>query len=295
MSDSAPSSGQQSNVQESKPAGIDWLATTAGALAAVTSAVLLSTLGAVGTLLGAAVGSVAATIGTNLYSQGLAKSREKVARAHTLARWRSAGLAGARDGSKAASGPGSGPSSAAASDAPSGAASDPASEPATEPEDESVEASAAEQAPSWRARLRTLPWKRIGLLSLAMFLVVVAAITIIELFAGRSLSAIVGGDDGRTTISGVTGDGSKERDQKPGKDPSTGETGTSKPSTSPSVDPSEAQSEAPQQSEQDEPEEPEEPSVATSTVPSAEPTEQPGDDASGLGEVPSMGADQETP
>jgi hypothetical protein len=64
---------------------IDWSNTLAGALAAVSSAVLLSTLGAAGTLIGAAVGSLAATIGTALYAQGLAKSREKVAQAQETA------------------------------------------------------------------------------------------------------------------------------------------------------------------------------------------------------------------
>src|SRR3954454_19589462 len=64
---------------------IDWLKTTAGALAAVTTAVLLSTLGAVGTLIGAALGSVAATIGSALYAQGLARSRYAVLKAQETA------------------------------------------------------------------------------------------------------------------------------------------------------------------------------------------------------------------
>ena len=64
---------------------IDWLKTIAGALAAVTTAVLLSTLGAVGTLIGAALGSVAATIGSALYTQGLARSRHAVLKAQETA------------------------------------------------------------------------------------------------------------------------------------------------------------------------------------------------------------------
>ena len=64
---------------------IDWLKTAAGALAAVTTAVLLSTLGAVGTLIGAALGSVAATVGTALYAQGLAKSKAAMAKAQLTA------------------------------------------------------------------------------------------------------------------------------------------------------------------------------------------------------------------
>src|SRR5262249_54898382 len=41
---------------------IDWTRTVGGALAAVASAVLLSTLGAAGTILGAALGSIVVTV-----------------------------------------------------------------------------------------------------------------------------------------------------------------------------------------------------------------------------------------
>ena len=64
---------------------IDWLKTIAGALAAVSSAVLLSTLGAAGTIIGAALGSVIVTVGGALYSQGLARSRERLLQAQTAA------------------------------------------------------------------------------------------------------------------------------------------------------------------------------------------------------------------
>src|SRR5687768_6234935 len=64
---------------------IDWLKTTAGALAAVSTAVLLSTLGAVGTLIGAALGSVAATVGSAVYAQGLAKSKQVALKAQVTA------------------------------------------------------------------------------------------------------------------------------------------------------------------------------------------------------------------
>ena len=65
----------------SQKLGIDWLKTTAGALAAVSSAVLLSSLGAAGTIIGAALGSVVATVGGALYSQGLGRSRERLVQA----------------------------------------------------------------------------------------------------------------------------------------------------------------------------------------------------------------------
>src|SRR6478735_802921 len=65
--------------------GIDWLKTIAGALAAVSSAVLLSTLGAAGTIIGAALGSVVVTVGGALYTQGLARSHQRLAHVQTAA------------------------------------------------------------------------------------------------------------------------------------------------------------------------------------------------------------------
>ncbi|MBG6099575.1 hypothetical protein [Nocardioides luteus] len=265
MSNTSPSR----DTQAPKPAGIDWLSTTAGALAAVTSALLLSTLGAVGTLIGAAIGSVAATVGSNLYSQWLAKTHQKVTSAQVLARWRSAGLAGVRH--------------------------EAASEPAGESGDgttaiEATELADAEPAPSWRERLEALPWKRIALLSLAMFVVVVAVITVFELLAGRSVSSIVGNGDGGTTISRVTGGGSDARDEGPGTDPSNGATATPEESPSTTTEPSE---EEPQESESPATGTPSaEPS--TSTGPSAPPSEQPSESAGTSSEPsPTTGASSE--
>ncbi|MFD4323075.1 hypothetical protein ACFWQC_00455 [Nocardioides sp. NPDC058538] len=246
MSNTPPSS----DTRESKPARIDWLATTAGALAAVTSAVLLSTLGAVGTLVGAALGSVAATVGTNLYSQWLAKSHEKVTSVQALGRWRSAGLAGVRASSETATERTSGSVAEAAEAAEVG---------------DAAEGGDTEPTPSWQERLKTLPWKRIALLSLAMFVVVVVAITIFELAAGRSVSSIVGDGDSSTTISRVTGGGSEKRDEKRDEDPSPGATATPEESAGASTEPSE-------------PTEPSE-SAATET-PSAEPSSSTGSSAS---------------
>ncbi|OIJ27325.1 hypothetical protein [Nocardioides luteus] len=263
MSDNPPSR----DTPATKP--IDWIATTAGALAAVTSALLLSTLGAVGTLVGAAIGSVAATIGSNLYSQWLAKTHQKVTSAQALARWRSAGLAGVRSGSG------------------------PTAEPDTETA--AAESGEAEPVPPWRERLRTLPWKRIALLSLAMFVVVVAVITTFELLAGRSVSSIVGDGNDGTTISGVTGGGSDKGDDGPRESPSTGPTATPDESPSASTEPSE-------DAEPSEPASTEEPSAepSSSTGSSASPSAQPSESGSASSEpspsAPTSSAgDQPTP
>ena len=65
---------------------IDWTRTIAGALAAVASAVLLSTLGAVGTIIGAAVGSIVVTIASALFTQGLSSSKRSLAKAQASAK-----------------------------------------------------------------------------------------------------------------------------------------------------------------------------------------------------------------
>ena len=64
---------------------IDWLKTAGGAFAAVSSAFLLSTLGAAGTIIGAALGSVIVTVGGALYSQGLARSHQRLAQVQVAA------------------------------------------------------------------------------------------------------------------------------------------------------------------------------------------------------------------
>jgi hypothetical protein len=246
MSDNPPSR----DTPATKP--IDWIATTAGALAAVTSALLLSTLGAVGTLVGAAIGSVAATIGSNLYSQWLAKTHQKVTSAQALARWRSAGLAGVRNGSE--------PTVESTADAGADAAVS------------ASEIGEAEPMPPWRERLRTLPWKRVALLSVAMFVVVVAVITTFELLAGRSVSSIVGDGNGGTTISGVTGGGSEKGDEGPSEDPSTDPTATPDESPSASTEPSE-DTEPSESATTEEPSAEPSSSTGSSASPSAQPSE----------------------
>src|SRR5690242_7877883 len=59
--------------------GINWVQVTAAALAAVSSAVVLSTLGVAGTMIGAALGSVTASIGAAVYSRTIDASRQQVA------------------------------------------------------------------------------------------------------------------------------------------------------------------------------------------------------------------------
>ena len=215
---------------------IDWLKTTAGALAAVTTAVLLSTLGAVGTLIGAALGSVAATIGSALYTQGLARSRHAVLKAQETALHK-VGIAqaevrraGRHDGAEAE------------------AHLDLADERLDEAKAELDEAAEEPTQPSWRERFVLLPWRRIGIVAAGTFVVVVLAITAFEALTGESVAQRTGGSDTQgTTIGGVTGnsggDGKPDKpnnnnnNQQPSESPSPSEDPSDTPSPTPSETP----------------------------------------------------------
>lgn len=158
---------------------IDWLKTLAGALAAVSSAVLLSTLGAAGTIIGAALGSVVVTVGSALYGQGLDRSR-RLTRAQ---------VAAVRKAGTAQTGRAPVPAEAASPD-----------------------------RGDWRRRLALLPWKRLALVAAALFAATVLAITAFELAAGRSVASFTGGGgSGGTTITHLGGGGGSGRapDQQP--------------------------------------------------------------------------------
>lgn len=184
---------------------IDWLKTVAGALAAVSSAVILSSLGAAGTLIGAAVGSIVVSLTSSLYNTGLNRSRERVAQAQALA-LRRVGVAQAevrraarrQDSHTAVEGH-----------------LDHAEEQLVEAQVQLDELVGEEPEGSWRERLAGLPWKRIGLAALGFFVVAVVAITVFELIAGRPVSSITGGSHDRsgTTFSDLGGGGGGRRHQ----------------------------------------------------------------------------------
>ena len=102
-----------------------------------------------------------------------------------------------------------------------------------------------------RERFSQLPWKRVLLVTLGLFVVTLVVITALELVAGRSVSSMTGGSDsGDTTIEEVSGLGSGSDDQQdPDEDPS----GPAEPSETPepsdeptgSAPPSDAQEPSP--------------------------------------------------
>lgn len=140
-----------------------------GALAAVSSAVLLSTLGTAGTLIGAAIGSLVITVGGAVYAHSLRVAKARIAaRSTTLVRGKGATAADVVE-----------------EDAPGSSRID-----------------------RWRQVLRELPWKRILVASAAVFVVAMSAILAFELATGRPVSSYTGGTsdtDGGTSVPGVGG------------------------------------------------------------------------------------------
>ncbi len=200
------------NDDKSSGLEIDWLRTAGGAMAAVTSAVLLSTLGAAGTIIGAALGSVAATVGTALYTRGLAKSKDTVAQARAVALRARPGLEMRQIESPE---PGTANSPAERRDhradlagplrgrRPAGRRG-PAGPGPSRPEDPADPDPSDQESASLGDRLRALSWKRVTLMAVLVFVVALGAITAFELVTGRSVSSRTGGGDGGTTIGQVS-------------------------------------------------------------------------------------------
>lgn len=229
----------------------DGVQLVAGALTAVTSALLLSTVGVAGTLLGVAVGSVLGTVGNAVYTHYLSLSRRRVAAAKVLADARARG-----DGAH-----GGGVAVREAHEELAQADVDPAR--------------AREGDVSWREVVRGVPWRRILPVTVVVGVVALAAILVFELAAGRALSTYTGGSDEprRTTISGVNRDQpapDREPQQSPQPQPEEAEpsdppTLTPEPTTEPAptdtADPEPTQDPAPlDESEVPEPEPSPEPS-----------------------------------
>lgn len=265
MSAPQPPTAPPASPPPQPPGGIDWVKVVAGALAAISSAVLLSTLGAAGTIIGAALGSVIVSVTSSIYSSGLARSRAQLAEAQEAA-LRKVGLAQAevRRAKRRA---------------------DDEELPAAEAHlqyadrqlaDARVELSAAEPTepvtPGWRERLAVLPWKRIALLAVGFFVAAAVLITAFELIAGRPISSYTGGSSNEhgTSLSHLGGGGSGNSSKpKPTPTPSTSPTpsSTATPSTTPSTSPSASPTSTPTPSVV--------PSAEPSPTPSATPTSSP--------------------
>jgi hypothetical protein len=223
---------------------INWVQVSASALAAVSSAVLLSTVGVAGTIIGAAIGSVFATAGSAIYSHFLGLSRSRVAAAQAAALDR---LTHARSGASGVW--------ADTRRNPSPTVTFSAARVAAELDDAERELESApdEARPSWREVLADLRWKRIAAVAGGIFVVAMLVIVSFELVTGRAVSTYTGGADSGTRSS-IPGLGAKHGSGTPAKTPAptTGTTSspaapssTSTPSETPTPSPSETPSQAP--------------------------------------------------
>src|ERR687894_204013 len=161
-----------------KPQGVQLSATqvAAGALAAVSSAVVASFFGLAGTLIGAALASVISTVSAALYSNSLQKTNEKLRRA----RGQVTGRLSAADETEVAS---AAPAAPATQVLP--AHLDP------------------RRAPARRSRPR---WTKVAVYAAAVFVMAMGIVTGIELIGQKPVAALVGGTETsqETTIGAIT-------------------------------------------------------------------------------------------
>lgn len=160
---------------------ISWIGSVGSALGAVTSAVVLSTLGVGGTIIGAALGSLVITVGGSIYSQSLQRTKDHVGERVNVGRPKPRPSNGAQ------------PPHATARDAgPVGTSVDEVDKPSKD---------------AGRGILQRLPWKHIIGVTVALFAITMALILVFELSAGRKVSSFTGGTSGTggTSIPGISG------------------------------------------------------------------------------------------
>ena len=189
-----------------KPQGGQLSATqiAAGALAAVSSAVVASFFGLAGTLIGAALASVISTVSAALYSSSLKKTNEKLRRARGQLTGRQSPVEETRVAPAAAD------------------------TPATQVLPAHLD---PRRAPARRSRPR---WTKVAVYAAAVFVVAMGIVTGIELIGQKPVSALVGGTQTsqETTIGAITNaSSSSSSDEQQDEDPSS-------PTTAPATEPS---------------------------------------------------------
>lgn len=183
---------------------INWFNVVGASLGAVSSAVVLSTLGAAGTLLGAALGSLCITVGGAIYAHTMKLTKDRVAAAKSLAAERPV-----RSRERVMAG---GPTVSSRPTQPASADRSP-SESGTD---------AASSTGRLTAPLEGLPWKRIAVLAGALFAITMAVILAFELSTGRAVSTFTGGTSDTsvgTSFSGVVGSSAGEGVSDTGGEP----------------------------------------------------------------------------
>jgi hypothetical protein len=188
---------------------------TGGALAAVTSAVAGSTLGVNGTVAGAAVGSVVATVGGELYTHSLRRTHQSVRGVVTRP---SQGAAQTRDMSRGTAGDEPAPTQ----ELPRGTAPEESTRkqelsPRTAaqlPEIDDVTrllhptSRRPPSDPGGRSLIRR--WALVGAAAAGVFALSMGALSVGEVIAGRPVASVVNGEPGSGTTLGTTFGGSAD-------------------------------------------------------------------------------------
>lgn len=182
-------------MSETKGPEINWLGATGSALGSVTSAVLLSTLGASGTVIGAGLGTLIIGVGGSIYAYYLQRAKSNIEKTAEKAKR-------TRRFSKR-------PKDQLADNAPITAAKDPAETiSAKKDSTHAVGAARAQSAkPGLKDVLRDMPWKRVAWWVAGLFVLTMAIILVFELATGRPVSSYTGGTSpasSGTSITGVT-------------------------------------------------------------------------------------------
>lgn len=221
-----------SAVSESKRLEINWFGVVGSALGAVSAAVVLSTLGAAGTLVGAALGSLCITVGGAIYSHSLERTKARVATASAQAARRTRVAAGAATRRTTTT------ATVDDSTATTAAGDDPAV---------SSEAEPGPAKESWQQVVRGLPWKRIAALAVGLFAVAMAIILVFELSTGRPVSSYTGGTSSSSTgtsVPGISGRGGdqgttvpEDQDRAPGQEQDQDEAPEQEPAPQPDEGP----------------------------------------------------------
>jgi hypothetical protein len=209
-------------VSEENRLEINWANALGGALAAVSAAVVLSTLGTAGTLIGAAIGSLCITIGSAVYSYSMRAAHKRLLAQRAMLARISAHRGAEGSGTRRLE---------------------------TRPEEDLAVAEAAPKE-SRVQMIRELPWKRIGAVSAAIFVVAMGVIVAFELTTGKTVSEWTGGSSsqGGTSVPGIGGGSESETPLEPDEDRPT----------------------VPEESPAEEPEGPEEPEESETPAPAGE-------------------------
>ncbi|TFV64525.1 hypothetical protein E4P41_01235 [Geodermatophilus sp. DF01-2] len=183
MTSPRPETTDRSEQPEERPQGVQLSATqvAAGALAAVSSAVVASFFGLAGTLVGAALASVISTVSAALYSSSLQRTNQRLQRARGQLTGRHARVV-----------------------------DEPDAAPATRVLPARID---PRHAPAPRRRPR---WTRVAAYAAAVFVMAMGIVTGIELIGQKPVSALVGATETArtTTIGAITTASSSEEESE---------------------------------------------------------------------------------